>query len=119
MLDCEKIDPQAIRDDMLTVVTYVNQAMGVDYSDMVLVVLHIVTKGKSIGSYFSTFIASKIMVKASIIFMGFVSIKQIIVNKIGGFFGGLLNSYMNNSQEIIDCLSPCLIIHGKQVRTYN
>lgn len=32
------IDPEAIRRDMLTVVNYMNQAMGIDYADMVLVV---------------------------------------------------------------------------------
>lgn len=38
LLAAEKVDPEATREDMLSVVHYLNHAMGVDFSDMVLVV---------------------------------------------------------------------------------
>ena len=59
LLAGEEVNPDAIREDMLGVVNYLNQAMGIDFGDMVLLVAGVSSRARaSVLTFRATLLAN-------------------------------------------------------------
>lgn len=94
--------------DCICFVKYLIEFKQIPAKNMILM-------GKSIGTGFATYVASKIDVGGLILVSPFLSIRHIVKDFLGGFGAFFMKETLLNSQELIKKVTcPTLLIHGKK-----
>lgn len=74
----------------------------------------IIVIGKSIGTGFATYIASHINVRCLILISGFMSMKKVARDLVGGLMATLVKDILRSEDNIKKVRCPVLLIHGKE-----
>lgn len=72
--------------------------------------------GRSIGSYFASFLAHSFELHSCIIFCGFWSVDKIVENKTIKLIGHMIKQRCDNSEYLRSVKCKVLILHGMKVR---